>query len=242
MQWLNLPLDSEHLDTMKKIEQLRRMYGEEDWLHSQGAEQVHAVLGIEKLDPRSVAEIVAQRLADEERRKEDINKFVEQATASVLARTAMEQVGEQGQVDSEELDSFEESVKAKGAARSDRVTKQETRAAISAKGTKAEGSREDELVPKPEKKKSEDMASSVYGVYTGGVEGEEDSADLRIAVRRKLSTDMNESSGDIGQRQRQEQELVLRISHDTIREESLSGLTLETWFMHRWARVPIVTI
>ena len=65
---------------MKKIEALRRMYGEEDWLHSQGAEQVHAVLGIEKSDPRSVAEIVAQRLADEERRQEDINKFVEQAS------------------------------------------------------------------------------------------------------------------------------------------------------------------
>ena len=236
VQWLNLPLDSEHLDTMKKIEQLRRMYGEEDWLHSQGAEQVHAVLGIEKLDPRSVAEIVAQRLADEERRKEDINKFVEQATASVLARSAIEQMGEQGQFDTEEQDSFEERVRAKGAAQSDRVEKQETPTAISEKGTKVE----DELVS--EKKKSEDMTASVYGVYTGGVEGEDDPADLRITVRRKLSADLNESSEDIGQRQ--EHDLILRITHDTIREETPSGLTLETWFMHRWVwvRAPIVTI
>ena len=214
---------------MKKIEQLRRMYGEEDWLHSQGAEQVHAVLGIEKLDPRSVAEIVAQRLADEERRKEDINKFVEQATASVLARSAMEQVGEQERLDCEEQDSFEERVRAKGAAQSDIVEKHETRAQIPVKGTNAEASREDD--PVPEKKKSEDMTSSVYGVYTGGVESEDDPTDLRIAVSRKLSPDMNESSEDAGQRQ--EQKLMLLISHDTIREETPSGLTLETWFMHR---------
>ena len=225
---------------MRKIEQLRRLYGEEDWLHSQGAEQVHAVLGIEKSDPRSVAEIVAQRLADEERRREDINKFVAQATASVLARSALEPTGEQEQLESEEQDSFEERVRAREASDSDRMGKQESSAAASVKGTKVEAAGEEELVP--EKRKSEDMTSSVYGgVYAGGVESEDDPADLCIAVRRKLSTDLNESSEEIGQRL--EQELMLRISHDTIREETSSGLTLETWFMHRWVQAPmLVTI
>ena len=152
MLWFDLTLDSEHLDTMKKIEQLRRMYGEEDWLHSQGAEQVHAVLGIEKSDPRSVAEIVAQRLADEERRREDINKFVEQATASVLARSAMGQAGEQGQLDSEEQDSFEERVTAKGATHTDGVEKQESAAVVSVKGSMSEGQCE----AGQEKKKQQD--------------------------------------------------------------------------------------
>ena len=234
MLWFDLTLDSEHLDTMKKIEQLRRMYGEEDWLHSQGAEQVHAVLGIEKSDPRSVAEIVAQRLADEERRREDINKFVEQATASVLARSAMGQAGEQGQLDSEEQDSFEERVRAKGATHTDGVEKQESAAVVSVKGSMSEGQCE----AGQEKKKSGDMTASVYGVYTGTLESEEDPADIRIVVQRKLSSDINESSDEVGQRLGEE--LYLRISHDTIREETPSGLTLETWFMHRWVNDPKV--
>jgi hypothetical protein len=110
--------DTQYLETKRKIEELRRKYGEEDWLHSAGADQVHVVLGIEKSDPRTVTEIVAQRLADKkadredkESRKADINKFVEQAVASVAA--ARQQKTATNNLSSTDEDSFEDKLRAR---------------------------------------------------------------------------------------------------------------------------------
>ncbi len=73
---------SAHLETKRQIEDLRKTYGQEDWLQGVAGEQLHNVLGLEKPDPRSTSQIIAQRLSDIQTREERIDKFLKDSAGT----------------------------------------------------------------------------------------------------------------------------------------------------------------
>ncbi len=215
--------DTGHLDTKRQIEELRRKYGEEDWLHSQAAAQVHAVLGMQEDAERNLSEMAAHRVEDS--KKVDIDKFLEQAAASVrekLSRGEMRPSARPKDESTTEEDSSMEKVPNKSSS-----SEKDEQSPRSASGPKAS----DDAEPMKRKTSADEMTDSFYTLYpsAGGktVEEEEEvsrARDLCISVRSK-----SENS------QEEEEEFTLRVTGDSIREETARGLVRESWFLHSLA-------
>lgn len=75
--------DRAYLAAKAEIDHLREQYGPEDWLHSQAGDRVNDLLGIVRTDPRSTDVIVAEKLLELQGKKDDIDKFVQQAAESL---------------------------------------------------------------------------------------------------------------------------------------------------------------
>ena len=73
--------DTRHLEAKRRIEELRETFGKDDWLQGRAAEQVNEVLGIQKVDTRSLTEVIAQRLAETRSKEEAVANFVIEASS-----------------------------------------------------------------------------------------------------------------------------------------------------------------
>ncbi len=72
--------DLEHLETKRQVEELRRIYGEDNWLQGAAGDRLQELLGITKPDPRSTDEIIAEKLAEIKGKEDDINRFVQESS------------------------------------------------------------------------------------------------------------------------------------------------------------------
>ena len=66
----------EHLETKRQVEELRRKYGEDDWLQGEGGDKLNEVLGIKREDGdgRTVEEIIAKRLSEAQSKEDAIDR------------------------------------------------------------------------------------------------------------------------------------------------------------------------
>lgn len=79
--------EPEYLQTKRKVDALREAHGQSGWLHSVGGQELNNILGISRASVTAVSPALnAESIKEQEAKRQDIEKFVEQASEQ-LRRT-----------------------------------------------------------------------------------------------------------------------------------------------------------